>query len=296
MYDTIQKPIFFIGAPRSGTTIISEIILQHPDLAWPSNYQEAVPRYPLINFLRRFFDNSLWQVIGNKKQLHEASKLNYIYFKPGECYKMWDYLTGDQTDFSRGFLLDNKPDEDRKNFIRNYFSKMVFWQGRKRLALKITGPPKIGYLKAHFPDAKFVLIRRNLIPTISSLLKVDFWKNLGLKQLWWTGPYTEEEKAWAVQNSKNPELLAAFQLKKIRWAEKREIEKCQPDLLVVNYENFVDHPNKQIKDILDHCNLSYHSRIEKYLSRNPVVSRNKKDTEYFSPDMLKQIYKILATE
>ena len=57
--ELLEKPIILFGSGRSGTTIISEILFQHEDLAWHSNYQEIFPGIPQINYLRRLFDNRL---------------------------------------------------------------------------------------------------------------------------------------------------------------------------------------------------------------------------------------------
>ena len=45
-----EKPIFFIGVPRSGTTIIYEQFSKHSDLAWLSNFSAKYPRMTWINF------------------------------------------------------------------------------------------------------------------------------------------------------------------------------------------------------------------------------------------------------
>jgi len=175
----LKNPIIFFGTGRSGTTIISEMLFQHPDLAWPSNYQEKFPGVPAINILRRLSDNRYWRLIGKKKGLHGTAFYNKFLFKPGENYQMWQYLVGDEIDFARGFLLDQKASPERQQFIRRYFARMVTAQGRKRLAFKITGPPRMGFLLSIFPDAIFVHIKRDTVPTISSLLKVDFWQTRG---------------------------------------------------------------------------------------------------------------------
>src|SRR6478736_10488995 len=62
--ELLEKPIIIFGSGRSGTTIISEIIFQHEDLAWHSNYQELFPKFAPINFMRRVFDNKMWRIIG----------------------------------------------------------------------------------------------------------------------------------------------------------------------------------------------------------------------------------------
>ncbi len=289
----LKNPIIFIGAPRSGTTIISEMIFQHPDLAWPSNFQEAFPSNLTVNYLRRFFDNDMWRLIGNKQQLHTTSFLNKYYFKPAECYGMWEYITGGTINFSRDFLIEKQAEDQQKEFIRDYFSKMVQGQNRKRLSFKITGPPRMGYLLSIFPDAVFIMIKRKPVPTINSLLKVGFWEERGKKQLWWTGPYSEEEKKWAFENKNNPVLITALQIKKINWAEQAEFEKYKPDLLEIHYEDFVEQSVENINKILGHCGLSFDNRIEKYLEKNPVVSRNKNDHEYFDEETLQKINSIL---
>ncbi len=45
----ILKPIFFIGFPRSGTTVAFEAFCQHRTLGWPSVYTERFPTHPGIN-------------------------------------------------------------------------------------------------------------------------------------------------------------------------------------------------------------------------------------------------------
>ena len=62
-------------------------------------------------------------------------------------------------DFSREFLIENLISEERKIFIRNYFYDLMRYQGKSRLAFKITGPSRIGYLKQIFPDAYFVYLK-----------------------------------------------------------------------------------------------------------------------------------------
>ena len=61
--ELLEKPIIFFGSGRSGTTILSEIIFQHEDLAWHSNYQELLPRSAMINLVRRLFENKYWRFI-----------------------------------------------------------------------------------------------------------------------------------------------------------------------------------------------------------------------------------------
>src|SRR6476469_2221196 len=151
----LRKPIIIFGTGRSGTTIISEILFQHEDLAWHNNFQELVTWTPLVNYLRRAFDNKWWRKISMNTQKNK-SLLNWLSFRPIERYNFWEKITGPRIDFSRGFLLDTKATEKESKYIRSFFARMVKYQKRKRLAFKITGPSRMEYMMSIFPDAVFV--------------------------------------------------------------------------------------------------------------------------------------------
>src|SRR5205085_7424372 len=140
---------------------------------------------------------------------------NKFLFKPAEAYRFWEYFTGPRIDFSRGFLINDRATQVERKKIRSVFDKLVKYQYKSRLAYKITGPSRIGYLQSIFPDAIFVNIVREPVPTIKSWLNVDFWQDKGKNQLWWKGAYTLQEAAWAQKNSDKPELLAALQYRKL---------------------------------------------------------------------------------
>jgi omega-hydroxy-beta-dihydromenaquinone-9 sulfotransferase len=271
----ISKPIIIIGSGRSGTTIISEIIFRHESLAWPSNYQEKFPSAPEINLLRNYFDNKLWRVHGQKPQLNKVSSFNKFLFKPAEAYNFWEYLTGPRIDFSRGFLIHDRANTDEAKKIRSAFRKLVMYQFKRRLAFKITGPSRIGYLQSIFPDAVFINIVRDPLPTINSWLNVDFWQDKGKNQLWWKGAYTLAEEAWAIKNSDKPELLAALQYKKLMDVTAMEIEQHNAKCLAVRYEAFVANPSTVIHTILDFAGLTQSPCVDKYLQRNKIYNQNR---------------------
>src|SRR5699024_9449589 len=98
--------------PRAGTTIISEIIFQHNELAWISNYQNWFPNTASINRVRPLLDNNIWSLKGQKQQLNRVPIYNRIAFKPAEAYGFWEAVTGNTVNFSRNFLLNKTVDVD----------------------------------------------------------------------------------------------------------------------------------------------------------------------------------------
>ena len=52
----MDKPIFLIGCPRSGTTILLRLIAAHEELAWVSRYVNKLPKRLSLTLLNRVYD------------------------------------------------------------------------------------------------------------------------------------------------------------------------------------------------------------------------------------------------
>lgn len=270
----LRAPLIFIGSMRSGTTVISEVVFRHEDLAWPSNYQERFPSVPSVNLVRRIFDNRLWRVHGQKPQLNPVPSVNRLLFKPAEAYAFWEYVTGEDVDFARGFLLDVRPTSREVHRIRSAFNALVRYQGRARLACKLTGPGRIGYLRGVFPDAMFVHITREEGPTLDSWLGTSFWRERGLRELWWRGAYSADEQEWARRHADEPALLAAMQHRRVIETTMREIASERPPYLSLRYEDFVADPLATVRRVLEFAGLSQSGAVEDYLGRLRIYDRN----------------------
>jgi hypothetical protein len=270
----LEKPIIIFGSGRSGTTVISEIIFQHEDLAWHSNYQELFPKFAPINYMRRLFDNKLWRKIGINTQ-NNRSFSNYMLFRPIERYDFWEAVTGERIDFSRGFLLNEKATAEEREHIRTFFAKIAKFQKRKRLVIKITGPARIEYLMSVFPDAQFVNITREPISIIRSWLGI-YWNQQITNQLWWQGAYTEDELKKADELSSNKFLFAAFQYKKLMETTQQEIQKMHPDIYITSYEDFVKEPKEFINNMMQFLNLHPSKLVDKFINKLFIANRNER--------------------
>lgn len=285
----MTNPIIFIGTGRSGSTYISGAILSHKDLAYPSNYIEKFPSLSKVNRIRYLFDNKFWRLTtrGNFPYFFAKS-----FFLPSESYSMWRYLLQNKYNFSRSFLVDVIADEETKQRVNDYFVEMVKIQGKKELGFKITGPSRIGFLLSIFPDAKFVWVKRDLVPTVNSFLKVDFWKTRGYDKLWFNDFYTKEEIEYSEKIKYNPELITAFQLKKIEEITYKELNSHNPKHLILQYEDFLNSPDLHIREILDFLELSHDEKCFDYIKKNPV--RMKSDDGKWIPSKTKDdFFKII---
>ncbi|MBO0323560.1 sulfotransferase [Muricauda sp. CAU 1633] len=280
----LEQPIIFLGAPRSGTSVISEIVMRHKDLAYPSQYQSRVLGNTNINYLRRLADNPFWRFHGQKKQLNKVSLLNYFIFRSVEAYPMWNYLVRDGISFSQDFLINEEATPEEKKRIVSFFKKLVKKQGKKRLAFKITGPSRLNYLLSIFPDAKVVHITRDPIAVVNSLMRVPFWKTRGMTSFWWKGAYNDKDYDWLESNKSDSVQITAYQVKKVTEVTKNEIDKLRPDALRVEYSNFIKNPESTIQKILSYTGLSQDKVCFDYFIKNKIYNQNKNNETFFSPE------------
>jgi hypothetical protein len=283
----LEKPIIIIGSGRSGTTIMSEIIFQHEDLAWHSNYQEIFVFTPLINLLRSFFNNKLWhfkkfyKYVGVSKNTRQKgqSKFDLILFNPIERYNFWEHLSGERIDFSRGFLLDERATPAEVKRIRSFLNKQVKYQGRKRLIMKFTGPARLEYLTSIFPDAIIVNVVREPVATVRSWLEVGFWQRMGIDKLWWRGAYTPEEIAYAETIKDKPALITALQYKKLMETTQQEIKKLKLNVYECRYEDFVKDPKAFMYKMMQFMQLPPSKKVDEYLNNMIVDNRNERQSK-----------------
>lgn len=282
MFKNLSKPIIILGFGRSGTSIVADIILNHKSLAYVSNYNAFAPKSKLVNLMRLPFDNKLYKIQGQKKQLNKVSFLNKYTFKNAESYSFLNYVT--KRDFGIGFLNDTKLNESEICEMRKKFNQLVKLQLKSRLAFKTTGPSRLKFLHQIFPDAQFIFLKREPLPNISSLLKVGFYQDRKTK-LHWKGKnvYSIKELEFAENNKHNPAYIAALQYFKVNQMHNREIEELgiQNQIHTIQYERFVENPEAEITRVLDFVDLNKDKSITSFMQRNKIENRNKPNHVYF---------------
>jgi|GEM_PF-449885 len=282
--------LIFIGPGRSGSTVISEFIMVHEQLAWPAHFLEYAPKLPELDILRRAFDNRLWRLHGEKAQLNSTRFLNTLIPRPTEAYQFWDNITRPEIDFSRGFLLGEVATEDEKKRIQKAVKNMKARQNRRHFAMKITGPGRIGYLKSIFPNAHFINIVRDPVATVNSLLKVPFWKDLGMHRLWWNGAYSNQEVIQYNELKSDPALGTAFQLRKLMTTTLEEAQTQDAKILNIHFEDFVRDPTTTCEQILTFAGLPHSYAIADKLSSTTIHDRP--STDQLSQSQVEEIKKM----
>ena len=168
----IEKPIFVVGAPRSGTTLLYQTLAQHPDLGWLSSktgkkfYSEEFLRFV---YLRR-------RIFGLRNFSYPIEAFNPRFFStiefPAEVGYLWSMVfKGD---------WDSKISEKNLEILKKMIIEILDKKKKKRFISKY--PPysiKIPLIDKAFPDSKFIHIIRDGRFVVNSMLKRAQENSLG---------------------------------------------------------------------------------------------------------------------
>jgi hypothetical protein len=262
-------PVFLIGMDRSGTSAISEAVSLHESLGWISNYVHKWPDWPQLALLNHV--TSLpglgWYLRGMKKQSKglAATFRKYLPYAAEGDYRLWERLCGEK--FLWDFMSGLTATEDEQRRTRDYFNSILKYLVKKRLFVKLTGPPRIQYLDSIFPDAQFVHVVRDPRAVVSSLMQVSYWAEQGgLEKPFWTGLWAEDIAAWE-KADRSPIALAAVQWRRVveqTWLEKGRLPEKR--YIELRYEDFVEGPGISINAIFAKLDLPPSPNAEKYLT------------------------------
>jgi hypothetical protein len=283
-----RAPVFFIGMPRSGTTILFEVFSRHPEFTWFSNYTNKLWMSPYNNVMHRFFKN-----LGEKEQGQATSFFNKLLPKPIEGYPIWVKLLGKK--FPKSTCEDLSFDSDQIHAVRTYISNLMWASHKKGFMAKFTGPSRAVFLSEIFPEAAFVEIIRNPKGVVSSLMNIDFWKNNSEKG-YWKGVLSEDNKQ-QIRESNFPEIAStAIQWRNIVESTRHELATIQNRHISIRYEDLVENPQIEVQKISDFINIDLSATVQDYLRAREFRNMNYKADKFFSVEELMLIESLCREE
>lgn len=288
----LNGPIFFIGMPRSGTSIIQEAFCRHESLGWLSNYTAHFPSLPRLTAVHRLFGS----LQGQRSQGQALAFYNKLLPRPSESYPVWEKI------FGRKFLYTCMegvtPTAKEIEHARRYVTRLLGAQSRMRFCAKLTGPPRIGFLSRIFGRACFVDIVRDPRAVVASLMvdKDQFWKKSGEESPFWDCRYDQEGYALWEQSGRMPAVLTALQWVHMYKLAEKEVASCDVSYTKVRYEDYVDAPKKTIGKIIEFCGLEKSRNVELWVSDVAYSSANRKFREILDERQIEWIERIVGDQ
>lgn len=167
----VDRPIYICGIARAGTTVTLEMVSRHPAVGthfythMPVPYlpcwwakMETVLRLPDMPPVERIHKDGLMVTKDSPEAVEEA---------------FWQKFFPHLHDEERPNILTAETDNPRfESFYRDHIRKLLLQQGRSRYAVKNNyNFTRLAYLRKLNPDARFVLMIRNPVNHVASLMK-----------------------------------------------------------------------------------------------------------------------------
>ena len=195
----VQKPLFIIGHPRSGTTFLHHLMTSTNGAAafkaWHLIFPSLTARLflkPLIEAKIRSGKSELapdWT--GHKMDLGQTEEEEMLFLHNYDTQFTAVGLLGfDERDYPELHFQDRQPNADRMNsmaFLQGCFQSHLVYTGCKQIIAQTHfSTMRLKTLIEFYPDAKFIYVIRNphhVVPSFFSLLHKSIEFRWGIKQI-----------------------------------------------------------------------------------------------------------------
>ncbi|MHC3995079.1 sulfotransferase family protein [Thiomicrolovo sp. ZZH C-3] len=231
-----HQPVFIIGAPRTGSTILYQTLTNQLDVLYIDN---LVCRFHKHLFFGFWLSNKLFkQKAHNCFRSNHGNTAEYGLRAPSECAGYWyRWLPKDRHFIDYDDITDMMVQEIRQEIsaVINYFDKPLIFKN-------LNAGQRMKLITRAFPDAKFIFIKRDPLYTAQSILKAK--RSIGI----------DDNTFWSVmpENVERLRQLNAYEqiVKQIYYLEKQiNVDKKlirRGHLLEVHYTDLTDTSKSQI--------------------------------------------------
>ena len=167
---TIDKPIYVVGLARAGTTIVLEILSNHPFLAVHKYRHFPMPYFP--HRFSRIIDQTKF-FTKPRERVHKDGIIITRESPEAVEERFWqDFFSNNHLENISNVINGSVSNPDFEQFYRDHIRKLLINQKRPRyLAKNNYNITRLEYLYHLFPSVKILLIIRNPVNHIASLIK-----------------------------------------------------------------------------------------------------------------------------
>jgi hypothetical protein len=273
-----HQPVFIIGAPRTGSTILYQTITNQLDVLYVDN---LICRFDKSLFFGFWLSNKLF-----KQMAHDCFKSNHGdtsicgLHAPSECGSFWYRWLPTNRHFIDYDDINGKMIKEIKQEITtviNYFDKPLVFKN-------LNAGQRLRLLQKCFPDAKFVFIKREPIFTVQSILKAKRRLNMQDNEFWSVMP----------QNINDLQQLNGFEqiVKQIFYIQKQIIEDSKlynkDNFLTLDYQELGENFDKVIKKTKEFIGVKSRKNYKQAdIKLTEKLTLNKSEIESFQKEIQK---------
>jgi hypothetical protein len=265
--------VVVFGTGRCGSTPIVEVISRHREVGFVSNLDDKLN---LLN-LKGTWNNRLHRLspprdpkmrpFGDRRKLVEFGRFRIA---PAEAWKILDRQVAPiiSTPFRDLGAADATPWLQGR--FRNFFESRMVAQHRDVFIQHLTGWPRSGFIRAAFPEARFVHVVRDGRAVANSWLQMGWWRGYHGPEAWHLGPLPPDAAQEWEDSGRSFVVLAGLGWKMlIESFERARAEVPASQWMQVRYEDVVAEPRRYIRDISDFIGLPWTDEFEREFAAYP---------------------------
>jgi hypothetical protein len=223
-----QPPIFVVGAPRVGSTLLFQILVHQFEVAYISNIMAAIPSHMLK--LCRLFP----QVADSTPGEIRESDLGYVPGlrgpnEAGAIYRKW---------------FESENTEQHKRLVRSTVSKISEVTGKPLLSKNQFNSLRIDSIYRILPESHYIFLVRDPIMVAQSLL-IAREKEYGDMNHWWS----LKPPNWQSIVNKAPAYQVIWQVLSTNSFVRKKIEEYQLRYSNINYYDLCTKPESIVKQL-----------------------------------------------
>lgn len=234
-----HPPIFILGAPRSGSTLLSQILIQSLDVGYFSNLHAQFYGAPsLIEWASTFLNHAPHLAF---ESTHGRTK---GWFAPAENGEFWYRF------FRRNpaYVPHGEIDPKQAQAFRRSLYRFVRRCARPVVLKNLYVALRLEVLRVHLPEARYIVLHRNTLDNAQSILNARL-KATGCYTNWWSVD-TPNRTQLAV---KDPAEQVLGQIQAIHQLIRREESRsgqAQAKFLHLSYETLCQDPRGCIEKVI----------------------------------------------
>jgi hypothetical protein len=213
---------------------------------------------------------------------------------PAEPYRFWEtYCPGFSTPYRDHLDSDLTPLSAKKLTTAVIKSTAP----GKRFLAKITGWPRIGLLRAAFPDAQFIHVIRDGRAVVNSVVAAPYFDGWSGPSNWTRGTLNKaQEEKWTAAHYSFIVLAAIGWENRIRAFQSARQSLPDRQYLEIHYEDFCDNPQEVLAKVIEFLDLPPGKTSEFFtrIRANVFSSQNDKWRQDLSAQQQHDLQKYLA--
>jgi len=244
------NPIFILGPPRSGTTLLLQELITHSDVVFFSNLMVFLPKLMLKIFL--FTKGSILK-------LSEVKEAEYGYVpglnspnEAGQVFREW---------------FKKKPSKEKTKLIKNTVNFISTKAGCPLVSKNLNNATRLKTIIELFPDMKIIYIKRDPLITAQSILSAR--RNLSEDAKWFGVKPPGHEKVL----SKSLHYQVVWQVKQVEDIIEKFLNTHDVNHYNVTYEDYCANSETHIKNMINQFGLKENpAEFAKWENRNEIKS------------------------